>query len=737
MADTERLQVVVSAIDHLTAPFKAMAGSVGQFAATAQGNTMGSLTALQGGLERGSTALGAHKAKWDETIAVTQKAGMVITGAGAAITGSLVAATQAASDLGSELWDMHTRTGASVESLSAMKYAAEQTGSSLSGVQTGLKFIAKNAWESIRTGTGPAADAFKALGISATDASGKLKSSEALFVEVGTALRGVKNDSERTALAMALFGRSGQELLPMFLDTKGSIQDLMAEAKNLGIVMSTEAAEAADDFGDTLDKLKTQGKMAFVSLGTAAMPVLQSLGNILSWGLEKMQAFRAEYPLLSSAAVAAAGGLGLLFTTVGPLLIVIPSLVQGWIFLSNALTITAIKANVAKVSLWQTGVAAQFSATWAKIGGAWTAAAAVKWDMFTVANLRAAWASRASAIASAFAGGGALRGGTAATIGAVGWTGFTVAMKGATLAMWGGVKAAWAFIASPLGVTLVAAAAAILLVVRACRMGAEAWKAWHDAKEGKKRTERQEEASKAEGLVTPAAVAKDMGLEKKWERGTMSAEENARFQAELQRRMKAAGEARRKAGTAGGMKTDWAGDMGTAAQADSPDALQADMEKIKAEAAAMQASMGAAPTMPATPETKAGGAAAGGPAAVYKFDETSMGLLRSIADTTKEILGKMGGGGVSYQKRTDAQGKVNWDKITLPAAQPALRSANAGAGGGGINLTVNANIDARGATDPAAVRQAGQQGATQAGQEALRMFKRNMGKMGLQPQGTG
>jgi len=477
MADTERLQVVVSAIDHLTAPFKAMAGSVGQFAATAQGETMGSLTALQGGLERGSTALGAHKAKWDETIAVTQKAGMVITGAGAAITGSLVAATQAASDLGSELWDMHTRTGASVESLSAMKYAAEQTGTSLSGVQNGLKFVAKNAYESMRTGTGPAADAFKRLGVNVTDSSGKLKSSEALFVEVGTALRGVKNDSERTALAMALFGRSGQELLPMFLDTKGSIQDLMAEAKNLGIVMSTEAAEAADDFGDTLDKLKTQGKMAFVSLGTAAMPVLQSLGNILSWGLEKMQAFRAEHPLLSSAAVAAAGGLGLLFTTVGPLLIVIPSLVQGWIFLSNALTITAIKANVAKVSLWQTGVAAQFSATWAKIGGAWTAAAAVKWDMFTVANLRAAWASRASAIASAFAGGGAIRGGTAATIGAVGWTGFTVAMKGATLAMWGGVKAAWAFIASPLGVTLVAAAAAILLVVRACRMGGEAWKA--------------------------------------------------------------------------------------------------------------------------------------------------------------------------------------------------------------------------------------------------------------------
>ena len=57
--------------------------------------------------------------------------------------------------------------------------------------------------------------------------------------------------------------------------------------------------------------------------------------------------------------------------------------------------------------------------------------------------------------------------------------------------------------------------------------------------------------------------------------------------------------------------------------------------------------------------------------------------------------------------------------------------------GANITLQVNANIDARGATDPAAVQRAGQAGAARAGQEALRMFRRNMGKMGLQPQGTG
>lgn len=718
------MQVVVRAIDHLTAPFQTMTGAVGGFA------------------DKTRTL--------EERLQGAQTAGFAMSAAGGAITGTFLAAAKSASDFGSELWDMHTRTGASVESLSAMKYAAEQTGTSLSGVQNGLKLVAKNAYESMRTGTGPAADAFKRIGVNVTDSSGKLKSSEALFTEVGTALRGVNNDAERTALAMAIFGRSGQQLLPMFLDTKGGIKDLMAEAKSLGLVMSTESAQAADDFGDSLDRLKAQSKMTFVGLGIAAMPTLQRLGDFFSGAMQKMQSFRSEHPLLASAAVTTAGGLGVLLSTLGPLLIVLPSLVNGWNMLSTAMTWNNIQARTAGVSQFFAASAAKVASVWANVSSAswWKLNLSLMWT-----KAQAAWAGAGLIAASAQA----KIAGAWAAVSAGGWTGLTAAI-------WGGVTAAWAFITSPLGLTLIAAAGAMLLLVRAVRMGAEAWKAWHEAKEGKKRTERQEAASKAEGLVTPAAVAKDMGLEKKWERGTMSAEENARFQAELQRRMKAAGEARRKAGTAGGMKTDWAGDMGTAAQADSPDALQADMQKIKAEAAAMQANMGAAPTMPATPETKAGGAAAGGPAAVYKFDETSMGLLRSIADTTKEILGKMGGGGVStpstatvatdaapamipaaksagpavaYQKRTDAQGKVNWDKITLPAAQPALRSANAGAGGGGINLTVNANIDARGATDPAAVRQAGQQGATQVGQETLRMFRRNMGRMGLAPQGVG
>jgi TP901 family phage tail tape measure protein len=330
-------------------------------------------TEIRGFRKEVKTAQADFAAKWGEIAQVSKTAGLAIAGAGLAIVGSLGAAAKSAADFGSELWDMHTRTGASVESLSAMKYAAEQTGTSLQGVQNGLKFVAKNAYDATR-GLKEQEDAFAALGVEVTDESGKLKSSEALFMEVGNALRGMTNDAERSALAMRVFGRSGQMLLPMFLDTKGSVTDLMAEAKKLGLVMSTEAAQAADDFGDELDKLKSQSKMLWVQMGSNAIPTLQVLSGWLSAGTGMLQAFSKEHPALAGAATVAAGALGLLMIPLGAALWIIPQAAAAWNVLRvilNAEALASARAQVATlgaaVAARSSGVAAYWSA------GGWTA----------------------------------------------------------------------------------------------------------------------------------------------------------------------------------------------------------------------------------------------------------------------------------------------------------------------------------------------------------------------------
>ena len=67
------------------------------------------------------------------------KIGAGLAGIGAAITAPLIAATNTFADTGSALNDMSDRTGVSVERLSELGFAAEQTGTSMETVEGGIR----------------------------------------------------------------------------------------------------------------------------------------------------------------------------------------------------------------------------------------------------------------------------------------------------------------------------------------------------------------------------------------------------------------------------------------------------------------------------------------------------------------------------------------------------------------------------------------------------------------------
>ena len=82
-----------------------------------------------------------------------------------------------------EMNDLSQKTGISVESLSRFKKAASVSGTSLEEVSKASIKLSKGLAEAAATGKGPVAESLKTLGISATDASGKLKSAD----EIGRA----------------------------------------------------------------------------------------------------------------------------------------------------------------------------------------------------------------------------------------------------------------------------------------------------------------------------------------------------------------------------------------------------------------------------------------------------------------------------------------------------------------------------------------------------------------------
>lgn len=205
--------------------------------------------------------------------AISEVASTILSPAG--ITGALGVAALKFADFGSDLNDMSARTGTSVEALSSFKYAAEQTGGSLEDVEGGIRKMQKSLVEAAG-GSTEANDALRGIGLSV----GQLRNMkpEEQYRAISKGIAGLPNPANRTAVAMQLMGKSATKLLPMMKE----LSDLEKEAKDAGLILSTEDAKNADALGDAWGKLKQQFTGVIVQTGAALAPALTSLAKVVS-----------------------------------------------------------------------------------------------------------------------------------------------------------------------------------------------------------------------------------------------------------------------------------------------------------------------------------------------------------------------------------------------------------------------------------------------------------------------
>src|SRR5690606_12960779 len=132
--------------------------------------------------------------------------------AAAAAAGALTAATVSAAAYADEILTAATNTNLSTDELQAYRYAAELIDVSFDTFVASQGKFTKSMQDAVRSGASPAASAFSALGLSVTDASGNLRDSTELYWEAIDALGAVENETQRTALAQEIFGRSGAQM---------------------------------------------------------------------------------------------------------------------------------------------------------------------------------------------------------------------------------------------------------------------------------------------------------------------------------------------------------------------------------------------------------------------------------------------------------------------------------------------------------------------------------------------
>ncbi len=184
------------------------------------------------------------------------------TGAG------MVAMAKGAIDAADNMNDLSQKTGVSVERLSQFKQAAEKSGTSIEGVGSALVKLSRGLVD------GKAQEALQGIGISATDAAGKLKPTDQILLEVSRKFAAMPDGAEKSALAMQLFGKSGADMIPMLNMGDKAIQAL-------GVTMSGKFAKDADAFNDKMVDLQTGMAKLGVSLGTALMPALSAITDAL------------------------------------------------------------------------------------------------------------------------------------------------------------------------------------------------------------------------------------------------------------------------------------------------------------------------------------------------------------------------------------------------------------------------------------------------------------------------
>lgn len=199
--------------------------------------------------------------------------GTVIAAAGAAAAVGLSALIKSSIDGADNLNDLSKASGVSVESLSALGYAAKLSGTDMDSLAIGMKKLSNAAYDAAK-GNKAAADTFKTLGVNVKNADGSLRSTEEILFDVADVFSKYEDGAAKAALAQDLFGKSGTELIPFLNQGRDGIKELTDEAARFGIVISQETASAADEFNDNLERLRSATSGLGAQLSAKLLPSL-------------------------------------------------------------------------------------------------------------------------------------------------------------------------------------------------------------------------------------------------------------------------------------------------------------------------------------------------------------------------------------------------------------------------------------------------------------------------------
>lgn len=211
------------------------------------------------GAEATKTAGSLEKLTRDTSTLSKIEIGRVLVDSFQAIGGAFTSAAQNVLTLAGNvnqsldsLNDLSARTGIGVEQLQGYALAAKMAGVDTAEFGSAVQKLSVNIGKA--TPGGELDKSLRAINLSVAEL--RALSPEQQFSAIGEAIGRLPTAADRAAASVAVFGKQGAALAPLFREGAASIEELRARAERLGIIVSEQQINNVADMNDAFDLVR-------------------------------------------------------------------------------------------------------------------------------------------------------------------------------------------------------------------------------------------------------------------------------------------------------------------------------------------------------------------------------------------------------------------------------------------------------------------------------------------------
>lgn len=210
------------------------------------------------------------------------------------VTHSLAHAVTSVVETADKIDELAQSTGISTDALQELAYAGSFSGFSLESMAHAMVLLSRNMRAAL-DGSKDTAAAFAKLGVKVNDGKGHIRNADEVLEDLAEKFAALPTSSEKSTLALKLFGRTGDKLIPFLNEGREGVARLRQEAHDLGVVLDEDTIKNGVRAADEMDRFKAALTGVKNAIVVPLLPALTAAAKaITGWVKAHREAIRAR-----------------------------------------------------------------------------------------------------------------------------------------------------------------------------------------------------------------------------------------------------------------------------------------------------------------------------------------------------------------------------------------------------------------------------------------------------------